>query len=332
MKISIKYLAILLSFTVMAGGTLSAQTFPSLLIGPDAVGSACGAASVAKSEGASAMDGNVALMSLQPNMLDAAVSFGKWQPDFADNTIVNAGVRYRVSDGLALGLSFRDRLQNSYDITTSTGTASRDGSYTPKEYNIAVGASYAILPGLSAGVTLRYMLSDLAPGAKSSAFGADIAAAYYLAAGRNGFSAGLSVNNLGTELKYGENKYSLPSMVKAGAAYSYCLDASAGESVRPRPCAGAPFKASEPSFVSVTAEVDALFAGAVMAGAGVEYSLRNSLFVRAGYHYGDSAKAVPSYASVGIGLGFYGVSVNASYIFASDVLGNSFGVSLGCSF
>lgn len=295
------------------GTGAAAQTFPSLLIGDDAFGLSNGAASVSRAEGGFTMDQNVAAMSLKDNILDASVGFGLWQPAYAGDKLVSAGLRCKVYKGLSLGLSFRDRLQNPYEITTSTGSASKDGSFTPKEYNLALGASYAFLPGLSAGVSLRCLRSALAPEIASTTFGVDLAFAFSRTFGRHDIGAGLSVNNLGTKLKYGENKYSLPSMVKLGASYYYILD-------------------EKSSHVGLTAEFDALFKGGFMAGVGAEYAFRNMLFVRAGYHYGDRAKAVPQYASAGLGVRFYGVSLNASYIFASEVLGNSFGISLGYSF
>lgn len=321
--ISIAAIVSLLEFS------LSAQTFPSLLLGPELAG--YGTAGATTSMGAFAMDANVAAMSLSSNRLDAAVSCGIWQPEYADNTIINAGVRCRVFKGLALGLSFRDRLQKPYDIYTSGGVLSKDGNYTPKEYNIALGASYAFLPYLSAGVSLRYLRSDLAPEAASSAFATDIALAYLQVLGRNKLEAGVSVNNLGTKLKYRDNSYALPALAELRASYSYYFGSASVENATGF-CTGVPFKTDAPSSLSVSAEFDALFSGAVMAGVGLEYAFRNTLFVRAGYHYGDNAKAVPAYASVGLGLSFFGVSLNAAYIFASETLLNSFDLSLGYSF
>ena len=118
------------------GTGAAAQTFPSLLIGDDAFGFSNGAASVSRAEGGFAIDQNVAGMSLNDNILDASVAFGLWQPDYSGDKLISAGIRCKVYKGLSLGMSFRDRLQNPYQITTSTGSASKDGSYTPKEYKV----------------------------------------------------------------------------------------------------------------------------------------------------------------------------------------------------
>lgn len=69
-----------------------------------------------------------------------------------------------------------------------------------------------------------------------------------------------------------------------------------------------------------------------MAGAAAQYDWNDCLFVRCGYHYGDETKAIPSYASAGIGVKLSGVSLDAVWLFASGTLRNSFALSLGYSF
>ena len=81
-----------------------------------------------------------------------------------------------------------------------------------------------------------------------------------------------------------------------------------------------------------SAEVDYLFAGAIMAGIGAEYGFKDIAFIRAGFHYGDAQKAIPTYASVGLGVQYWGVRLDATWITASSVLGNSLGFSLSYSF
>lgn len=75
-----------------------------------------------------------------------------------------------------------------------------------------------------------------------------------------------------------------------------------------------------------------LFSGALMAGLGAEYDIADFVSARAGFHYGDSSKALPSFASVGLGGHIAGVNLDAAYIFGSPATGNSFMVGLGYSF
>ena len=69
-----------------------------------------------------------------------------------------------------------------------------------------------------------------------------------------------------------------------------------------------------------------------MAGLGLEYGIADIAFVRAGYHYGDAAKALPSYASLGLGAQFAGVSLDLAFLTASESLGNTLLFGLGYSF
>ena len=84
--------------------------------------------------------------------------------------------------------------------------------------------------------------------------------------------------------------------------------------------------------LTVGAEVDYLFSGALMAGLGVEYTIVDIVSLRGGFHYGDAAKAIPMYASLGLGVKFAGVHLDFSYLLASQTLGNSLLFGLGYSF
>ena len=97
---------------------------------------------------------------------------------------------------------------------------------------------------------------------------------------------------------------------------------------------GAAYRIGNPKASAVTpsVEADVLFKGGFMAGVGVEYSYRSMLFARGGFHYGDKEKAVPTYASLGLGVRFLGVSLDVAYLTASDILGNSISFGLGYRF
>ncbi len=306
--------ALLLGFALSAAG----QTLPSLLVSSDCRSVSMGGASVGSGiageggagvsgAGAFALENNVAAMSLDGSNLAAAAYFGIWQPKYASDKFIGVGATYRITGRLAVGLLFDYMIQPEYQAVSSSGSDVRDGLFSPKEMNVGAGVSFAILEYLSVGASLKVANSSLAPEMSSTVFGADVGVYF----NRNGISAGISVNNLGNNVKYGEKSYPQPMIAKAGAGYSASFGISS---------------------LSVSAEADYLLSGTFMAGAGVEYGIKDMAFIRAGYHYGDRAKAVPSYASVGLGLSFFGVSVNASYIFASEILRNSFGVSLGYSF
>lgn len=83
---------------------------------------------------------------------------------------------------------------------------------------------------------------------------------------------------------------------------------------------------------TAAAEVDYLFSGALMAGLGLEYDIQNIVSLRAGYHYGDARKALPSFASLGLGARFAGVKLNLAYMLANRNIGGSFLLGLGYAF
>jgi len=54
--------------------------------------------------------------------------------------------------------------------------------------------------------------------------------------------------------------------------------------------------------------------------------------LRGGFHYGDAAKALPTYASLGLGLQYAGVRLDVAFLTASQSLGNTLLFGLGYSF
>lgn len=285
---------------------MSAQTLPSLLVGSDVSAQGLASTLVGKISGAYSLEGNVASMSWAQERLYAGASFGLWQPDYANDKVIGAGAAYRLGNRFALGLQFKSLLQPSYDIVSGSGSVT--DSFTPGETLVGLGAAYSVTDWLSVGVTGRMVKSTLAEDAKASVFGADVAVFFK----KEALSAGLSVNNVGGKVNYGGDSYDQPMLAKIGAAYRF----------------GDP----QASSVTPSVEADVLFKGGLMAGAGVEYSFKGILFARGGFHYGDKEKAVPTYASLGLGACLKGVSLDIAYLTAGDVLNNSFSVCLGYRF
>ena len=84
--------------------------------------------------------------------------------------------------------------------------------------------------------------------------------------------------------------------------------------------------------IEAMVDLNYYFSGSFTAAAGVQYDFRDMVFVRAGYHYGAKDAFLPSFATVGAGVKFFGVSVNAAYLLGNDVLKNTLTVGLGYSF
>lgn len=301
-----KKLVSFITLFVIGCWTISAQTLPSLLVSSDAAGLGKANVTVADGAGAYSLENNAASMSFADFKAAGAVSYGMWQPSYANDKILGAGAACRVTDRFAMGLIFKNFNQPSYEITNSDGQSS--GTFTPGELSIGLGAAYSITDWLSVGVTGRMVNSKLADDAKANVFGADISLFYK----KDAISAGISVNNIGSKVNYGGEDYTQPMLARAGAAWRI----------------GNP----EASSVTPSVEADLLFEGGFMAGLGIEYSYKSMLFVRGGFHYGDKEKAIPTYASLGLGVRLWGISLDVSYLTASDVLGNSVAFGLGYRF
>ncbi|MBR6457114.1 MAG: PorV/PorQ family protein [Bacteroidales bacterium] len=241
---------------------------------------------------------------LQPgaSTLDANVFYGMWAPQTVDNTVLGADAFFRLNDRLAFSVEGRSLKDKPYTVTNAKGVA--EGEFTPSDMIVGLGASYFINEQLSVGLKARMLSSSIAPDIKGSAMCFDLRAGYATEL----FNAGLSLRNVGSQIDYGAGGYALP-------AYA-ALDGTVS------PVDG------------LTAAFDAgyLFSGALMAGLGVEYTVLDMVSLRAGYHYGDAAKALPSYASAGLGVQFAGLKLDAAYLLASDALGSTLFLSLGYAF
>ena len=70
----------------------------------------------------------------------------------------------------------------------------------------------------------------------------------------------------------------------------------------------------------------------MMLGIGLEYCIQDIVSLRGGFHYGDPAKAIPTFVSLGLGAQFAGVHLDIAFLTASQTLGNTLMFGLGYSF
>ena len=277
--------------------SLSGQSLGFLAIHPDAATAGMAGTSVGQQANAYAPDNNMAAAALSAGRMDVGAGYTMWMPGVSKNALLTASGYFKLTDKLALGADFKNFSYPSYQITSLEGRSSSE--FTPKELCFGLGASFQIVDGLAAGLHLKMASSTLAKDTKGSAFGADISLKYE----KDALQAGISADNVGTKVKYGDNAYPMPLCIRGGAAYT---------------------------FSGLTAAVEADYLdGGIMAGAGLQYSIKDIAFVRAGYHYGQ---AIPSYASLGLGFKFSGIHADFFYLLASETLKNTLGFGLGYSF
>ncbi len=278
-----------------------AQSMPSLFVPSDPIASSVAGSNIAREATAFASADNASAMSFSSKTFAIASSYGMWAPDAADIKVVSLGAFFRTGQRVRVGVSGSYLADNAMNITNANGAVT--GSFSPKDIVARAAVSYLLTDVVSVGVSGKFLSSSIGPNLSGTAFGVDVSVMY----SQNGLNAALALCNLGSSISYGGDSYAMPAYARAGAAYS----------------AGS---------LTLSAEADYLMEGAFSAGFGAEYSLKELLFLRAGYHYGSKDKGLPSFASVGLGMKFAGVQLNAAYLLASETLAGTLAIGLGLSF
>ena len=235
--------------------------------------------------------------------LDVNAFYGMWAPKTANNTMIGGNALVKIGKKLGISLEGRVFRDKPYELIT-TQALPAGTTFRPTDLIIGAGVSYDITDVFAIGLKGRMVSSAIASDAKGSAFCGDLSLTY----SANIFSATAAVRNVGSKISYGGAAYALPA-----------LAALQGDV---KPVKG----------LTVGAEVDYLFAGNLMAGAGVEYGIVDIVFLRGGFHYCNASIGIPTYASLGLGVKFAGVHLDATYLTASKTIGNTLMFSLGYAF
>jgi len=249
---------------------------------------------------------NAAVIPFFTGTLDAGVNYQRWAPDGvgANNVDFGAGVKLNDKFGFSVG--------GAYQMGTEYMAYGADGlpgaTFSPYDVAVNAGFAYRVIPYLSVGVNLRYASSTLGEGNAYSGFGADVMLLYR---SETGLSAAAGVSSVGTRVSSGEEDFSLPTSATAALAYG---------------------KTFGKHGVEAALDLDYYFSGNITAALGLEYNFNKMVFVRGGYHFGTEAAVLPSFATAGLGVRFFGVSLDFAYLTANRIIGNSFTVGLGYSF
>ena len=290
----------LLAFLTVGLQALCSAQVQNMLILSDARTAGFAAAGAALDADAFVSARGVSAAALSGRTAAFGLGYNMWAPSSSSMGIAGLGGFFRFGK-VAVAMDGRYFIEEPYEIISSVSKVI--GTVQPKEMMAGLGVAFQVAEPLSIGLTGRYYSSSIAEKAKGSAFCVDADVSFR----KGGLAAMAGVANLGTKISYGGSSYALPALAKGGAAYSL---------------AG----------LTASVEADYLFSGAFMAGLGLEYGIADIAFVRAGYHYGDAAKALPSYASLGLGAQFAGVSLDFAFLTASESLGNTLLFGLGYSF
>jgi len=209
----------------------------------------------------------------------------------------------KISPNFSVSAGYKSFGYNN--ITTYETLAIANGETKPKEMSAGIGVAYKITDKLSVGVNVSYISSDLIY-EKGTELAFDISGTYKI----NNLNIGISASNIGSKIKYDNNSYDLPSVIKAGGQYTFNLGKNS---------------------LSTNLESDYWLNESIISGGiGAEFLYKNFLALRAGYHLGDEEKTIPSYASVGLGAKLKYINLNFAYIMAGNnsALNKGFNISI----
>lgn len=295
-----------LSFAVLAVASAAAQSLPFTAVNYDPASLAKGgSATLTTSSVAYSSFENPAAVPFYDQNADFSAVYSMWNPNGVTSNVAGVAGAYNIKDKLGVSAGFSYGMHSAYEIYNSTGAS--EGNYTPSDIQFNIGLAYRFIPSLSVGVNVGYASSALAENVSYGSLTSDV----FLMGDFNGFKAAIGVSDLGPGVvSTSGTRFSLPT--SGVVALGYCTDFANNH--------------------GIDLEIDAeyYFKGGVAASFGAEYDFRNMLFARAGYRYGGNS-VLPSFASIGAGVKFAGIKIDAAYLFANEVIGNTIAVSVGYS-
>lgn len=253
--------------------------------------------------------GNAAAIPFSDAKADFAAGYTMWQPSAVGTNAISLAGAYNINGKFGVAAAFQYGMYPSNAGVDLGGTVN-GSSYSPKDMQVNAAFAYRFLPFLSVGVNAGYASSSLAEGSSYGTFVADA----YLMGCFSDFKVALGVANLGGSVtSVSGAKFSLPSSMNLGAGYDKVF--------------------AEKHGIDVQLDADYYFEGGVSAAVGAGYTFNDLVSVRAGYRYGGESP-VPSFASVGLGVKFIGIRLDAAYLVASgdSPMKNTLAVGLGYSF
>ncbi len=311
---------------LFAAGNSQGQSVAFLEVAPDARATALGEAGTALSPDAWSVYWNVAKAAASESQTEIAYSFTPWMKDYLSGSRFHRiGGFWRLSDKDAIVAGFRHFANGEFELTDENGVS--NGKVNPYEYTLEAGYARTLFKGFSAGATVRYIRSDLGSvqGAEPANAVAFDLGTYYrrevnLLKNKSLFAAGLTLQDLGSRIKYADSEYALPARLSLGASLELLL-------AEHHSLTGA---------ANVAWRVVPSDCRTYSGGVGLEYGLYGIGFIRAGYRWNDIEKSVGGdYVSLGLGVKYWHLFADASWRLATedyDALDKTFTFSVGVNF
>lgn len=318
---------------------------PFLAISPDARSSGMGDAGVAISPDANAVYWNPAKLAFLESDFGLSLSFTPWLRTVVDDMSISYLAGYkRIAEGQTLALEMR--YFDLGDIQTTNILGDLGTLISPREF--AIGATYALRLSekLSAGLTARFIHSNLLTGATVNgsagqagiSAAADIAVFYttdvMLGAREGTWSFGADISNIGPKITYLTDSTAdfLPTNLRFGTALTTNLDPfnkltfalDINKLMVPTPVIDANGRINPRNNRGLLSGMFGSFGDApdglseelqeLMFSAGLEYWYNDLFAVRTGYFHENVNKGARRYFTAGLGLRYQVFGVDFAYM------------------
>ncbi len=328
---------------------------PFLNIIPDARSGAMGDAGIATSPTAFAQYHNNSKIPFSDRDFEASASYVPWLRSLglSDVFLAYLSTYKKINPRQAVGFGLKYFSLGDIQFTSANG--SNIGFGRPHEYEISLGYTRKLGERLSAGVTGKYISSNLGSGqlvggieinaAKAGAL--DLSIYHHRPHPERGLSWGIVLQNLGSKISYTQvsNDY-LPAQIGLGLQYLQPINlynsvAFTGEIrkllvptpqhtlVDQNPANGTPDYREQPLFRSILRSFYDAPEGLteelheIMYSVGLEYWYDRQFAVRGGFFHEHQLKGARQYLTVGIGLRYQVFGIDLSYLVSTSPLSQS---------
>lgn len=211
---------------------------PFQMIAPDSRGGAMGDAGVGVSPDANSMFWNASKLAFAENEMEVSLGYSPWLKALVPDINMAYLSWYKRIDRMStLGASLRYFSLGNITFTDINGSVIRD--FKPNEFSIDAAYSRKFSDYFSAGLTARYIYSNLTGGTQvggadtkpGMAFAVDVSAYYYNDEFRVGgkdasIGVGINISNIGNKMSYTNtaDRDFLPTNLRLGQAFSINVD------------------------------------------------------------------------------------------------------------
>jgi hypothetical protein len=321
---------------------------PFLLISPDARANGMGNTGAASSPDANSIFWNPAKLAFIKDTAGLSASYLPWLRQLVPAiNLYYLSAFYKLNSNQALGISFRYFSEDNIEYTNGSMSNPSNpnqpvsiSNSTPYEYALDICYSRKLSENWSAGMTARYIYSNLLGTSNIAgqyvypgrAFGVDFSA--YHKGGEIHFfkylstlSEGICISNIGNKISYSNSGYSIvqPTNLKLGICYTIQFD-----SLNKLSLLEDANKVLVQPPIAISTTNDELHY--VTWSTGMEYTYNNHFAARTGYFYENPVAGGREYYTMGVGLRLAVLHIDASYLIPvsqQSPLQNTIVISLG---